>query len=137
MNSDVYKDAFKRFLADGMTHLEAMNQFDSKLFTEALLSEIESGYNKEDSLLDLLAIASRMESDLKDFEEQALPLYAAGWTSELPNPEYEDKSCIWSTCAVMSLYWRAPSKRLGKPGRKYLSTNQAFNAMKKTQPDPK
>ena len=27
--------------------------------------------------------------------------------------------------------WRAPTKRVGKPGRKYLSTSQAFNAMEK------
>lgn len=87
-------------------------------------------------LLDLAAVAGREECD-ETAMEQATELWMAGWTSELPDsyktPEAIEtaKHDTWRRCAVMSWYWRRPSRRQGKPGRKYWSTNQAFNAMKK------
>lgn len=53
---------------------------------------------------------------------QVEALLAAGWRYELPREDLEP----WQW------YWRAPPKRPGKPGRKYLSTNQAFNAMRRS-----
>ena len=55
-------------------------------------------------------------------ERQLHKLLAAGWTFEIP---HESATEPWQ------LFWRAPPKRLGKLGRKYLSTNQAFNAFRK------
>lgn len=56
--------------------------------------------------------------------EAALPqvdaLMAAGWTFELPDVSGPEP---WQW------YWRRPARRKGKKGRKFLSTNQAFNAM--------
>jgi len=136
---DVYRDAFKKFLAEGMTHLEALEQFDREKMNDALRESLEiDGHNlftakdrylrndwsSGNELLDLLSVANREESNKRDLETQAIPLWLAGWTSESDGKRQEE---------VMSWYWRAPSKRLGKPGRKYLSTSQAFNAMVKSQ----
>jgi len=130
MTADLFRDTFLRFLAEGMTHAEALAEFNRGEWNEAMNAEImEGGSNRSDSLLDLAAKAGFEERNLRDLD-QAIELWQAGWTSEDPNPQ-RDHSCFWSQSQVMSWYWRAPSKRPGKPGRRYLSTNQAFNAMKK------
>ena len=112
-----------------------MREFERQKLHSALSIEA-LGQDEGRSLLDLLAIAGREECDESEMEK-AIELWLAGWTSELPEhyntPEAQEraKNDPWSRCAVMSWYWRAPSKRKGKPGRRYLSTNQAFNAMKR------
>jgi hypothetical protein len=58
-----------------------------------------------------------------DLDTQAYELWGAGWTS---HPQSKGAK-------VMSWYWRQPPRRPGKPGRLFLSTNQAFNAMKNEQ----
>lgn len=83
------------------------------------------------ALFDLLVCAQfeqRNSVDGADYQ-QALELWQAGWTSESHEP-YSDH--FWSQVQVMSWYWRAPSKRPGKPGRRYLSTNQAWNAFQRS-----
>ena len=135
-NVDTYRDAFLQMLADGATYLEAYQKFDETMWREAMNTEIMCGgtkynhktfvYETKDgkpSLLDLASRAHGEERNLKDLE-QAIELMGAGWVSERPNG---------APCQVMSLYWRAPSKRPPKPGRRYLSTNQAFNALKKLE----
>ena len=62
------------------------------------------------------------ESEQKQ-RRQAWRLLEAGWRFEMPEHEYLD---------IMSWSWRAPPKRKGRAGRKYLSTNQAYNAMVKS-----
>src|SRR5688572_18677930 len=57
-------------------------------------------------------------------------LIAAGWRFELPEivnggSTLETEPWQW--------YWRSPPKRAGSKGRKFWSTNQAFNALKKAQ----
>jgi hypothetical protein len=54
-----------------------------------------------------------------DANIQVSALLAAGWRFELPGDDSEP----WQW------YWRAPPKRKGSKGRKYLSTNQAHNAL--------
>ena len=53
--------------------------------------------------------------------QQADALILADWRWELPaslkNPD------------IFQWYWRSPPKRKGSKGRKYWSTNQAYNAM--------
>lgn len=87
-------------------------------------------------LLAMLSVKGRMDTDDRDME-QALALTDAGWTSEDPrainSPHLPAPKTIWEKTPVMSWYWRAPSKRAGKPGRRYLSTNQAFRAMQREQ----
>jgi len=60
-----------------------------------------------------------------DSRKQAMPQVearmAAGWTFEVPACGTEP----WQW------YWRRPSRRPGKPGRKFVSTNQAFNAVQR------
>ncbi len=79
-------------------------------------------------MFDLLARASYQESEKKDME-QALELSAAGWQAEI-QPHHTPHP-FTGNVSVMSWYWRRPSKRKGKPGRLFLSTNQAFNALKR------
>lgn len=71
-------------------------------------------------ILSALAHRTMLESRERDLV-QVRALLAAGWRFELPSDDAEP----------MSWYWRAPPKRKGAKGRKYLSTNQAFNAMQK------
>lgn len=148
---DTYRDAFLRFRAEGMTYDEALSQFDEKDFTDAAMIELDSGLTRrvtfeEDvlkagdfvtnddrkmpALFDLLTHArhERRNGVHGEAYRQALDLWQAGWTSESPRPATND---FWAQVQVMSWYWRAPSKRRGLPGRKYLSTNQAWNALQR------
>lgn len=144
---DTLRDTFLRLLADGMTHEEALMAFDEEEFWQAAMAEFFSGAvrvvpaleniekvgdwitndeRKLPALFDLLTTA-RMEhrnSVNGDDYKQAMDLWQSGWTSESQRPDSQ----------VMSWYWRAPPKRPGKPGRKFLSTNQAWNAMRRAIP---
>jgi len=59
-----------------------------------------------------------------DAREACMPqvdaLMGAGWIFELPAIQ-DPEPWQW--------YWRRPSKRKGKKGRLYMSTNQAYNAL--------
>ncbi len=146
---DTYRDAFLKFIREGMSYAEALEQFDEdewnravmkEMFDhDALLDPVTRQWITNDSrglpaLFQLSILANFQMSSKRDFEEQAVPLMIAGWTSEMPECYRHNSQDPWRQCPVMSLYWRAPSKRPGKPGRKYLSTQQAYNAMKKAKP---
>lgn len=141
---DSIRDEFADYVAKGMSYMEAKAMFDEVTLQVAIDAELFRGdsiksFNMltlqaenacgHETLFDLCVKASFEEQNKRDFEEQAVPLMMAGWTMETQNPTNSKE--FWSQTQVMSLYWRAPSKRPGKPGRKYLSTNQAFNAMMK------
>ena len=127
MTSELFCDTFHRLLREGMSHGEAMECFSDEDRNSAL-----SDLRIEDSrkALDLMALGGMQQRDRKTFNAQCIPLMLAGWTSEIPNPT--NSKDPWMQCQAMSLYWRAPSKCHGKLGRKYLSTQQAYNAMMKS-----
>jgi hypothetical protein len=143
---DTYREAFQKFVAEGMSYMEAEDQFDKELLSAAVEAELERGDSVQvfcmdpmgntnacghETLFDLVVKASFERRNLHDFETQAVPLMMSGWTSEQVNPT--NSKDFWRQVQVMSLYWRAPSKRPRKPGRLYRSTNQAFNAMMKSK----
>jgi hypothetical protein len=143
---DILRDEFQRFVREGMSYAEALEMFDEDEFRKAAIEELETVGIRIDPktycqlvnddrgvtpLIDLLGLAHMQQRSREDFEQQAVPLMLAGWTSEVPNPT--NRQDPWLQCQTMSLYWRAPSKRPGKPGRRYLSTNQAYRAMMKAQ----
>lgn len=145
MNADTYRDAFMKFLAQGMTYAEAFDEFSPLEWQRAAMQEVvddeaiieplthEFVTNDERRLPTLFALscrAMRQQQDVKDME-QAYELWGAGWTHEVPEPFQHNYKDFWRQCPVMSWHWRAPSKRLGKPGRRYFSTQQAFNAMQR------
>jgi len=151
--SDAYREAFIKFLSEGMTHSEAYGQFDEGELQAAVDAELgitddegetdplvlwkrQQEKHNENSLFHLCVKANFERRQQKNFEEQAVPLMMAGWTMEIPDSHKHNSNDFWRQGQVMSLYWRAPSKRAGKPGRKYLSTNQSFNAMMRPQEDP-
>ncbi len=79
-------------------------------------------------MLEIAARCGHKESNAADMEK-ALELSAAGWSPEIekqhtPHP-------FTGSVDVMSWYWRSPPKRQGWKGRRYLSTNQAWDALKK------
>ena len=80
----------------------------------------ESCENCRNMVLAVLADRGRVESWRRD-SEQVYSLLAAKWTFEIPS---EDSG-------PHSFYWRSPPKGKRELGRKYLSTNQAWNAMMK------
>lgn len=131
---DTYRDAFREMMKRGMTPLEALREFDRDRFNAAMSEEILSGacvlnpqtfahevHDGLPSLLELASRAGREEMNERDMGD-ALELWMAGWTSETPHKSQSD---------AMSWYWRRPPRRKGKPGRLYLSTQQAHNAMKR------
>lgn len=66
--------------------------------------------------------------------EQADALLFAGWSFELPEivNRIEDRHGSYRPMMgteVWQWYWRAPPKRQGQKGRRYLSTNQAYRAL--------
>lgn len=141
---DAYRDSFLRFVENGMSCDEALSEFDEAKFHKAAVAELDAKLvrvvtfeeshqragdwitndeRKLPALIDLWVraqIERRNSVHGKDYH-QALELWQAGWTSESVRPDSQ----------VMSWYWRAPSRRPGKLGRKYLSTNQAHKALKK------
>ena len=78
--------------------------------------------------------AQIVQADLRhECMPQVEALIDAGWKYELPelvNRKDGDKKPLMET-EPWQWYWRAPSKRKGSKGRRYLSTNQAFNALNK------
>jgi|ERR1700722_105270 len=54
---------------------------------------------------------------------KAIELWTAGWTSETPHRG--------QAAQMMSWYWRRPGPR---GGRRFLSTDQALNALRKGKP---
>ncbi len=83
-------------------------------------------------MLEILARKGHKESNDAEMEK-ALELSAAGWQAELgpghvPHP-------FTGSVDVMSWYWRRPPRRKGSKGRLFLSTNQAYMALKR-EPKP-
>lgn len=135
---DFIRDAFLKFLKDGHTAQEALEEFDRDEFNAALWAEIESGavfYNRETfkletrdgkpSLLDLGGMAARARCD-DEAMGQAYELWMAGWKNEPVTPNSQ----------AMSWYWRRPPRRKGSKGMLFLSTNQAFMHMRRSQNKP-
>lgn len=60
-------------------------------------------------------------------------LLLAGWKWELPEivNRKDGENFTRMDTEPWQWYWRAPSKRAGGKGRRYLSTNQAFNALQR------
>lgn len=146
---DTYRDAFLAFLKEGMTYAEAREQFDQKEWHQAVYAELDSEglvrldmeshelvTNDERGLLSLLALDARASFEARSAVgsrdmDQAMELWAAGWKSEVPNPEHNDKHGFWSQSQVMSFYWRRPPRRPGSLGMRFYSTQQAYNALKR------
>lgn len=133
-NADFYRTTFLAMMNGGKSAWEAFQEFDGKDFNRALVEELSSSnvhvnpktFTHETldglpSLLTLSSWASREKMNEED-TEKAIELWMAGWTSEADAKTQKD---------VMSWYWRRPSKRPGKLGRKFHSTNQAFMALRR------
>lgn len=134
MNADTYRDAFLLFIEQGMSYSEAREHFDAEEWFQATNQELEErgreAWDDDHSLLNLGARAA-WEKGAESDMEQAYELWAAGWTSEVPESCRNNSKDFWRQCRPMSWYWRAPSKRPPKPGRRYLSTNQAWLALQR------
>jgi len=116
-----YTEMFQLMLNQGKTHLEAYRQFDEDKLRAAMRDAFDDGDHEDIMpLLDLMAKAGEQESDEKD-RDQCFDLWGAGWTHEKVTPDSRP----------MSWYWRSPPKGKRPLGRRYLSTNQAWMAMRR------
>ena len=79
-------------------------------------------------MLEIGARACHKESEDAEMEK-ALKLSEAGVTPEIE--DHHSRHPFTGNVPVMSWYWRRPPRRKGQKGRFFLSTNQAFNALKK------
>lgn len=61
-------------------------------------------------------------------------LLAADWKFELPEIVNRKDGETHMGTEPWQWYWRAPAKRAGSKGRRYLSTQQAFNALQRGRP---
>lgn len=119
MKIDLFRDAFAKFLAEGMTPLEAYRQFDEKEFRAPMSAELDLQHG-DYLLLDYAALAGRERMNERDMEK-AYVLWLAGWTSHPVTPQSD----------VMSWYWRRPPRRKNSQGMLFLSTDQAFNHLQR------
>lgn len=87
---------------------------------ENLRKQVFSGDKVDKEALRQLANDWREEARDKDFGK-AIELWMAEWTSYPQSPKHE----------IMSWYWRRPPRPGRKKGRLYLSTDQAYRAMRK------
>ena len=88
----------------------------------------EDGKQFDPEMLDIEARRGFFESEAEEMEK-ALELTAAGWSAEITDAHTPHP--FKGSVAVMSWFWRRPSRRPGKPGKLYRSTNQAFRAYKR------
>lgn len=107
-------DAFKSLMAKGMSHAEALAEFDREEFNQIMTAHLEARDGRE--MLNMAAAASRERMNCRDLEK-AIELWKEGWTSESSHPDQD----------VMSWYWRKPPVGSRKLGRRFLSTDQAWN----------
>ena len=114
-----FADTFKALLKQGMSPAEAKREFDPEQWKSAVSKAIDDE-GAESELFQLAIRASHCERNERDME-QAIELWLAGWKSEKPSENSD----------IMSWYWRRPARRKGSKGMMFLSTQQAFNAMKK------
>lgn len=118
-------ELFRNLLSKGHTHGEIHEMFTREQISAALFPDGKMPPASRE-FLDLLVVGGMELRNEKDMEK-AIELWLAGWTSEKPAP---------TTSQVMSWYWRRPPRTKKRPGRRYLSTDQAYNAMKKEQAGP-
>ncbi len=131
MNADLILLCIGGHLANGMDMREAILEVGEEEVQAATFQGEGIATNSRKRLLECLAVKGRMDRDDNDME-QALELTEAGWIVE--ESEYLMRTKpknIWEKPAVMSWKWRRPSLSSGKPGRLFLSTNQAWRAMKR------
>jgi hypothetical protein len=113
----------QRLMAQGKDAYEAVEAFGVPAFHAVMREEFETNSRfMSDPLFDIAVEHSRKSCENWDFA-QATDLWLAGWTSEAQS----------SNSQVMSWYWRRPARRKNIPGRRYLSTNQAWMAMRREQ----
>ena len=83
------------------------------------------------------ALAELAEQTKLEIRRNCMPqvdaLLMAGWKYELPEitNRKDGENFTRMDTEPWQWYWRAPAKRKGSKGRRYLSTNQAFNALNK------
>jgi hypothetical protein len=120
MTPEFAVDLFHDLLSQGKTHAEVEAMFTKEQIRDVICSEGDVINQLE--FLKLIGTAGLEQRNDKDIDK-ATELWLAGWVSETPYPSQRH--------AVMSWYWRRPPRTKNRPGRRYLSTNQAYNAMKK------
>ncbi len=119
LSVDFYLKLIQSFKAKGLTDGEILQEFNRDDFNKTLRESIEEG---EDRLLDFAANAGRDNRNIEDLNK-AIELWTAGWKSEIPK-EFKNLD-------VMSWYWRRPPIGNRKTGKLFLSTDQAYSALKK------
>jgi hypothetical protein len=120
MTPEFAVDLFHDLLSQGKTHAEV-----EAMFTRQQILDLMCFDGDVENRLEFLKLCglARMEQ-WNDFDMgKATELWLAGWTSETPHSSQKHM--------VMSWYWRRPPRTKNLPGRRYLSTDQAYNAMKK------
>ena len=118
---DTYITAFRKFTAEGMTPMEAFAEFDADEWHRLMIDEVNE---RGTSVMLKLGSSAIQEEYNQGSLTQAYDLWGAGWTSENPGS---------GPSQPMSWYWRKPPTGKKKLGRRYLSTNQAWNALQKIE----
>lgn len=124
MTADFAHDLMNRFTGEGMSLTEARKQFSDDDWRSAVNDALEL-LGAEHPFFALACQCSREESHEECLETQCYELMMAGWTVE---PNKREDAWAWK--------WRRPARTKHRPGRLYLSTNQAYRALKReNQPE--
>ncbi len=122
MTADFIVNALRLLKAKGLALPEAVRRFSDDQLHNALFDGTGSMTPDQRALLDELASATAEECNERDLGD-AIELWLAGWTHEPVTLESR----------IMSWYWRAPAKGKRPKGRLYRSTQQAVNALRRSQ----
>ncbi|MEM6911068.1 MAG: hypothetical protein AAF555_05740 [Verrucomicrobiota bacterium] len=120
MDTDFLLDLLRAFQGQGMTHAEALEQVEEDDWRSALQEALEED-GMDAPLCQFCRRAFAEQSEMAALE-QAMDLWGAGWTSEDPMPTQNE---VWQW------YWRRPPRGKRKKGKRFLSTNQAWNALQR------
>lgn len=85
------------------------------------------GCHRGHEVLNVLARANALANEAENDLPQCLDLWGNGWTSHVP-PTYQAHK---RECPLMSLYWRRPARTKARPGKLFLSTNQAHRSLER------
>jgi hypothetical protein len=91
---------------------------DTEIQAQRAIDDLKAGRRPSAEDMESLGIVTTLRWN-RQCKPKVDALLAAGWTIEWP--EHDLDTWQWA--------WRRPSRRTGRPGRRFASTGQAYNAM--------
>lgn len=124
---DIIEIRIAQLRAEGLDALAISEEIGMENLRSAWRDNLDDEQGRR--LLDFCAEVTALRCDQEEMEK-ALELTSAGWEAQKPE-RVPAGDTIWHQVRVMSWYWRRPARTKTRPGRLFLSTNQAWRAMRR------